>query len=166
MCVVALGSAAWNGHFAGHHVAIGRDPGVYAVTGKWIATHGDLEVHTGLEWASKSADVTVVYEGSYGHGYNDTLFQFDHLTPVLLAEANNLGGDGLMFRVPALLGALALCAIFAVGCRVVRRPWLVVAAVSALAVSLPQLNVSRDTFSEPAVQLLLWAGMFFLLIAL
>ncbi len=83
----------------------------YAVTGKWIATHGNLEVHTGLEWTSKSADVTVVYEGSYGHGSNTTLFQFDHLTPVLLAEANNLGGDRLMFRVPALSEPLR-CAPF------------------------------------------------------
>ena len=135
------------------------------MAGKWIATHGNLEVPTGLEWTSKSANVTVVYEGSYGAGANDTEFQFDHLTPVSLAEADNLGGDRLMFRVPALIGALALCAVFAVGCRLVRRPWLVLAAVTGLAVSLPQLNVSRDTFSEPAVQLLLWAGIFLLLIA-
>ncbi len=165
MCLIAAGSAAWNAHYAGHHVAIGRDPGVYAVTGKWIATHGNLEVPTGLEWTSKSDNVTVVYGGSYGAGDNDTEFQFDHLTPVLLAEADNLGGDRLMFRAPALIGALALAAIFAVGCRVVRRPWLVLAAVAGLAVSLPQLNVTRDTFSEPAVQLLLWAGMFLVLLA-
>jgi hypothetical protein len=165
MCLVAAGSIAWNAHYAGHHVSIGRDPGVYAVAGKWIALHGNLEVPTGLEWTTKSDHVSVVYEGSYQAGNNHTEFQFDHLTPVLLAEANNLGGDGLMFRVPAVIGALALCAIFAAGCRLVRRPWLVLAAVTGLAVSLPQLNVSRDTFSEPAVELLLWAGMFVLLMA-
>jgi hypothetical protein len=165
MCVVAAGSVGWNAHYAGHHVAIGRDPGVYAVTGKWIATQGNLEVPTGLEWTSKSENVTVVYGGSYGAGDDDTEFQFDHLTPVLLAEANNLGGDRLMFRVPAVISALALCAIFAVGWRLVRRPWLVLLAVTGLAVSLPQLNVSRDAFSEPVVQLLLWAGMFLLLVA-
>ncbi len=53
-----------------------------------------------------------------------------------------------MFRVPAVLGALALCAIYAVGCRLVRRPWLVFAALTALALSMPQLNASRDTFSS------------------
>ena len=163
MCVVAAASVAWNGHYAGHHVSIGRDPGVYSVTAKWLATHGNLEVHQGLEWTSKSPDVTVVYAGSYGEGANTTEFQFDHLTPVLLAIANNIGGDRLMFKVPAVLGALALCAIFAAGCRVVRKPWLVLAAVIGLAVSLPQLNVTRDTFSEPAVQLLLWAGIWLLL---
>lgn len=165
MCLVAAASFAWNAHYSGRHVAIGRDPGVYAVTGKWIATHGNLEVPTALEWTSKTDNVTVVAGGSYQEGDNRVEFQFDHLTPVLLAEAENLGGDRLMFKVPALIGALALCAIFAVGWRLVRRPWLVLAAVVALAVSLPQLNVTRDTFSEPAVELLLWAGIFLLLMA-
>jgi hypothetical protein len=165
MCLVAAGSTAWNAHYAGHHVAIGRDPGVYSVTAKWVATHGNLEVPTVLEWTTKSDSIAVKNGGSYLAGSNDTEFQFDHLTPVLLAEADNLGGDQLMFRLPALIGALALCAIFAVGWRLVPRPWLVLAAVTGLAVSLPQLNVSRDNFSEPAVQLLLWAGMFLLLMA-
>jgi hypothetical protein len=165
MCVIAVAFAGWNARYAGHHVAIGRDPGVYAVTGKWIATHGNLQVHTGLEWSSKSSDVTAVYGGSYAQGPDITEFQFDHLTPVLLALGDNIGGDSLMFRVPALVGALALCAIYAVGCRIARRPWMVVAAVAALAVSLPELNVVRDTFSEPAVELLLWSGLWLLILA-
>jgi hypothetical protein len=165
MLLVALASAGWNARYAGHHVIIGRDPGIYAVTGKWIATHGDLDVHTGTDWTAKSPNVNPVYEGSYARGPNVVQFQFDHLTPVLFAVADNIGGDRLLFRVPAILGALALCAIFAAGCRFVRKPWLVLAAVAALAVSLPQINVSRDTFSEPAVQLLLWAGLWLLLIA-
>jgi hypothetical protein len=70
-----------------------------------------------------------------------------------------------MFRAPAVLSALALCAVYAVGCRLVRRPWLVLAAVAALAFSLPQLNVARETFSEPAVEILLWAGMWLILVA-
>jgi hypothetical protein len=138
---------------------------VYAVTGKWIATHGNLEVPGGLDWTTKSDNVTALHGGVYPSGDDHAEFQFDHLTPVLLAVANNVGGDRLMFRLPALVGALALCAIFAVGWRLVGRPWLVLAAVTGLAVSLPQLNVSRDTFSEPAVQFLLWAGMFLLLMA-
>jgi len=165
MCILALGLAVWNGREAGHHVAIGRDPGVYAVTGKWIAVHGNLEVRTGTEWSTKSPGLTVVSLGTYAKGNDQLQFQFDHLTPVLFAEADNLGGDGLMFRVTALLGALALCAVYAVGCRLVRQPWLVLAAVGALGVSLPQLNVSRDTYSEPAVELLLWSGMWLALVA-
>ena len=162
MCLVALGFALWNGVDAGHHVAIGRDPGAYTVAGKWIAVHGGLQVPTVAEWLSKDPTVRVNSPGIYIEG-DHVEFQFNHLTPVLFAEADNLGGDGLMFRVTTVLGTLALCAIYAVGCRLTRRPWLALAAVSALAVSLPQLNVSRDTYSEPAVEFLLWVGIYLLL---
>ncbi len=164
MCVGALTFAVWNAHYAAHHVAIGRDSGVYADTGKWIAVHGNLEVPTNSQWAGKGPGLTTGSYGTYLQG-DHVEFQFDHLTPVLLAEADNLGGDGLMFRTPALLSALALCAIYAVGCRLVRRPWLVLGAVGALALALPQLNVARESFSEPAVEILLWSGMWLLLIA-
>lgn len=165
MCVIALVFAIWNGGTAAHHVAIGRDPGVYAVTGKWIATHGDLEVPTDPAWAAGAGGLSVVLPGTYFEGTQRLEFQFNHLLPVLLAEAENLGGDGLLFRVPAVLGALALCAVYAAGCRFVRRPWLVLAAVGALALSLPQLYVSRDTFSESSVELLLWSGLWLMLMA-
>src|SRR5882724_10252605 len=137
MCLVAGGFAAWNGLYAGHHVAIGRDPGVYAVTGKWMATDGTLAIPTGPEWSAKDPGARVETLGLYAEDGSRLEFQFSHLTSVLLAEADNIGGDRLMFRVPALLGGLALCAVYAVGCLLVRRPWLVLAAVTALALSLP-----------------------------
>jgi hypothetical protein len=167
MCLVAIGFAGWNGLDAGHHVTTDRDPGVYTVAGKWIATRGDLDVETGAEWAAKGGtSLSVDTLGAYSEGVNRVEFQFNHLLPVLLAEANDLGGDRLMFRVPALLGALALGAVYAAGCRLVPRPGLVLAAVAALALSLPQLSVSRDTYSEPAAQFLLWSGLWLVLVAL
>jgi hypothetical protein len=165
MCIIALGFALWNGRDTAHHVAIGRDPGVYATTGKWIASHGDLEVPIAPEWAANASGISAKLPGTYSEKNNQLEFQFNHLMPVLLAEADNLGGDGLLFRVPALLGALALCAVYAAGSRLVRRPWLVLAAVGALALSLPQLNVSRDTLSESSVELFLWSGLWLVLAA-
>jgi len=162
MCLVAMGFALWNAAYASHHVAIGRDPGVYTDAGKWLAVHHDLLVPTGPEWLTKDASVIVTTPGIYTEG-GHAEFQFNHLTPVLFAEADNLGGDRLMFRVTTLLGTLALCAIYAVGCRLTRRPWLALVAVTALAVALPQLNASRDTYSEPAVQFLLWVGIYLLI---
>jgi len=163
MCIIALGFAVGNGQYAGHHATIGRDPGVYAVTGKWIAEHGNLEVPVDSGWAQAAA--TQVLPGTYIERADRLEFQFNHLTPVLLGEAENIGGDRLLFRVPAVLGALALCAVYAFGCRFVRQPWLVLGAVTALAVSLPQLNVARDTYSEPSVELLLWSGLWLTLVA-
>lgn len=162
MCLVAVCFALWNAAYASHHVAIGRDPGVYTDAGKWLAVHGDLQVPTSPEWRTEDASVPVTMPGIYPEG-DHLEFQFNHLTPVLFAEADNLGGDRLMFRVTTVLGTLALCAIYAVGCRLTRRPWLTLAAVTALAVALPQLNASRDTYSEPTVQFLLWAGIYLLI---
>jgi hypothetical protein len=160
-CVVAAGTAAWNAVYVGHHVAVDRDPGVYVVAGKWIAEHGGLSVAALQPWAGST--VNAGSAGLYPQGGGHIEFQFAHLLPALLAEAENIGGDGLMFRVPVLLGALALCAVYAAGCRLLNRPWLVLAAVAALAVSLPQLSVTRDTYSEPATQLLVWGGIALLL---
>jgi hypothetical protein len=163
MCLVAAGVGVWNAVYAGHHVAVDRDPGVYTAAGRWLAAHGTLVVPGGTPWVAKNPAFNWASAGMYPHSGGTLQFQFAHLTPVLLAEAHRLGGDTLMFRVPALLGSLALLAVYAVGTRLIRRPWLVVAAVTALGVSLPQLYVSRDTFSEPATQILLWGGIWLLL---
>ena len=80
-----------------------------------------------------------------------------------MAEAENIGGDRLMFRVSALLGPIGLLAMYAVGCRLIRRPWLVLLAVTGVAVSLPELYVSRDPFSEAATQVLLFGGVWLMM---
>jgi hypothetical protein len=160
MCAVAIGIAAWNAVYIGHHVAIGRDPGVYANAGRWLADHTTLVIPASavpvphVDWSAG---------GLYLQPDGTQQFQFPHFLPAVLAEAHNIGGDALMFWFPAALGALALLMMYAVGCRIIGRPWLVLAAVTGLGVSLPQLAVSRDTYSEVATQLLLWAGLAFLL---
>jgi hypothetical protein len=162
-CVVALGQLAWNAANMSRHVVGDRDPGVYVLIGKWLAEHGSLVVPaTGL-WSGTGIRFSTSSAGVYTMPNGTLQFQFAHMMSVLLAEADNLGGDGLMFLVPAVLGAIALCAIYAVGCRLVRQPWVVLAAVAGFALSLPELNVTRDTYSEPATQVLLWGGVLLLL---
>lgn len=164
MAVVAVGSVIWNAVHAGQHVVVDRDPGVYASAGKWIAEHGTLVVNAGKPWAG-ILPVDYGSAGMYTEPAGTVEFQFNHLSPVLYAEANDLFGDRVLFLVPALLGGLALCAVYAVACRLVQRPWLALAAVTGLAVCLPQLFVSRDTYSETSAQLLLWGGLGLLLAA-
>lgn len=165
MCVVALGFLLWNGLDAGHYVSVDRDPGVYAAAGKWLSSHNGLEVQAGRTWTAKGREFDVASAGMYPEPGGRLEFQFNHLAPVLFAEAGAVGGDKLLFAMPALLGALALCAIYAAGCRLVPRHGLVLAAVTALGVSLPQMSVARDTYSETSAQLLLWAGLWLLLTA-
>jgi hypothetical protein len=163
MCIVALGFLVWNGVDDGHYVSIDRDPGIYAAAGKWIASNGSLEVQAGNAWTSKGTEFDWSSIGMYPEGNGRLEFQFNHFAPVLFAEGESLGGDRLMFAIPALLGALALCAVYAAGCRLVRRPALVLAAVTALALSLPEMSVARDTYSETSAQLLLWSALWLLL---
>ena len=162
MVLVAIGTALWNARYISHHVYVDRDPGVYAVTGRWIATHGSLIVPGGAGWTGKGS-FDVASAGMYLEPGGHLQFQFAHMFPALLAESFNIGGDGLMFRLPAVLGAIGLCAVYAVGCRLVARPWLALAAVTGLAVSLPQLSVTRETYSEPSTQVLLWTGILLIL---
>ena len=63
-----------------------------------------------------------------------------------------------MFRANLVLGAFALLALFVLARRVVGSPiGLVVTA--AMAVSMPMIYVSRDTYSEPLMMLFLIGGV-------
>jgi hypothetical protein len=163
MCAVAGAIAFWNSVFIGHHVVVNNDPGVYAATGRWLADHNSLIVDAGAPWSHTGLNLNFQSAGIYGGRGGTVEFQFVHLSPTLLAEAYRIGGAGFMFRIPALLGALGLGAIYMVGCRLISRPWVVVAAVTALGISLPELSVTRDTFSEPSTQVLLWLGIWLLM---
>ncbi len=164
MCFVVVVDAVWNSLHTSYHILADRDPGLYLLAGKWIAGHGNLVVTGGATWTAKGSFFQWWVQGMYPSADGSTaLFQFNHFLPSLLAEADNIGGDRLMFRVPAVLGGISLCVMYAVGCRLIRRPWLVLAAVTGYSLSLPQLYVSRDTFSEIATEVLLWGGILFLL---
>jgi hypothetical protein len=128
-CAVAVVQLGWNASDIGHHVVADRDPGVVVITGKWLAEHGNLVVPASNLWSGTGISTSTSSAGVYTMHDGTLQFQFAHMMSVLLAEANNLGGDRLMFVVPAVLGALGLAAIYAVGCRLVRRPWVVLAAI-------------------------------------
>ena len=148
---VAIGT--WNVVDSGEHVLINRDPGVYANAGRWIASHGTLRVPP---VARDVAEVDGVSQHSFGVYVGDDghlEFQFAHLFPVLLAEAHRLGGDQLMFAVPAVLSTAALLAFFVLVWRFTRVPWVALVATPALGLTLPQVAFSRDTYSEIPTQL-------------
>lgn len=165
MCAVAIGTVLWNGANAGNHVTTDRDGGSYAVIATWISDHGSLQEQVDPVWRDSGLPIRAASSAVYPLDNRTMEFQFAHLMPVLYAEAKDLGGESLMFRLPALLSGLALLAIFAVGRRLVRDPWLLLAAVTTLGVGLPQLYIARDTLSETGSQFLLWAGLLGLLAA-
>lgn len=163
ICLVAFGQAIWNFAYAGHHVAVDRDPGIYVVTARWLARNPSLSIPAGLPWAHLGLNLGTVSAGFAILANGSLQFQGAHLLPVLMAQGFGIAGNAAMFRIPALVGAIGLCLIFRVACEVVHRPTVALAAVTGLAVSLPELAFTRDAFSEPVVQLLLWAGIWLIL---
>ena len=159
--VVAAGATALAMRHHAQHVLLDRDPGGYVLTGRWLASHHNLEFHarvgafahtTGLQYSSPA-----VYEKGGGVLY----FQFSHLLPVLLAQARWIGGDRLLFFTPPLLGGLGLLALYALATRFV-RPWLALAAAAALAADLVEMHFMRDAFSELPTQVVLLGALWLL----
>jgi hypothetical protein len=157
--VLALGSIVFNAPNAGEHVVVNRDPGVYLVAGRWIAGHGTLVVDAGTGPFGTADDVLLESSGTYDEGGGRLDLQFNHLVPVLLAEAHWLGGDRLMVILPVLIGAAALLTTFALAARLTGRAWAGFLVAATLSTSLPVLAVVRDTYSEPAAWLLVTGGL-------
>ncbi|GIU90698.1 MAG: hypothetical protein KatS3mg010_1797 [Acidimicrobiia bacterium] len=160
--VVAIG--AWNVANRSEHVLINRDPGVYANAGRWLASNGDLRVTPAPRAVTEIEGLTQHSFGVYLADDGNLELQFAHLLPVLLAEAHRVGGDSLMFAVPAILGAAALLAFFVVLWRFTRVPWIALVGTAALGLTLPQVAFSRDTYSEIPTQLLAFTVVWLLLV--
>ena len=137
-----------------------RDPGVYNVTGEWLAHEGTLEMAaTVAPFDDPRADVT-------SPGFSDTegtdvLPQFAHGWPALLGTVDGALGTRAMLLTPALIGALALLA-FAAFASTWLRPTGTAAAVALLAANLPFLYFTRDAYSEPLVLVFVFGGLWLL----
>ena len=144
---------------------------MYLVTGKWLAEQGQLPVDAAVGPFAQSDAVDPAPPvksggsplGFFPSGYPDDPSptadlqpQFVHLYPSLLGTADWIGGNRLAQSLPALIGAVALLALFVLAARWM-QPWAAAGATIAVAVSLPQAFFSRDTFSEVPVQLFLCA---------
>ena len=139
---VSVAYAIWNGANASQHVQINRDGGLYLNTGRWIATHGSLIVHPFVGPFASSPSVTQTSNGIALDGQK-LEFSLSHMLPALLAEAQNLGGDRLMFLTVPILSGMALLAFFVLAARVFRSAPVAVAAMVCLALVMPQISFSR-----------------------
>ena len=158
--VAALSTAA-NARWGSQHLLVDGDPAVYAVTGQLIATTGSLEIPT-LSQTVFGGVPTLNYAGAgFDANPDETVVRpsFMHLLPQALAVASWVGGPQALLWMNAVLSGAALLAVFAFAARLTGRAEWALVAMTALAVSLPQLHFSRDTFSEIPAQLLVFAGL-------
>ncbi|HTB48764.1 MAG TPA: glycosyltransferase family 39 protein [Verrucomicrobiae bacterium] len=150
--IVLVGIGLWvivNAALSSQHIFTDRDPGVYATTGAWLVNHTSLRIpRTGL---FSNLPGIVTKSGGFGtSAFNPKVLfaQGDHLLPALLGLAGRLGGYGFMLRFNALLGGISLLAIYGFA-RLIMKPRWAMAAVGCLALSLPFIYFSRDTYTEP-----------------
>jgi Dolichyl-phosphate-mannose-protein mannosyltransferase len=147
VAVVVAGSIVVAAGFSASHVLTERDPGVYVTTARSLARTGDLVVDA-RPGPFAAEDLSVTSQGWSDDDGNGRLHpQFFHGWPALLALGSAVGGDGLLFVVPAVVAGLALLA-FALLARRRLRPAVAVTATVALALTMPWALLARDAYSE------------------
>jgi hypothetical protein len=160
--VFVVGMSAWNARHAAQHILINRDGGSYTNSARWIALHGNLQVPAAVGPFSHFPGLTFASFAMYPNGKGVLSFQFAHLLPALLAEAHNLGGDRLMFAATALIGGVALLAFFVAAGRLLRNPFVALAALVSFALILPEVSFSRDSYSEIPMEVLIFTALWIL----
>lgn len=160
--VFVVGMSVWNARHASQHILINRDGGSYTNAARWIALHGNLRVLAAVGPFAHGPGLTFDSFAMYTTGHGALSFQFAHLLPALLAEAHNLGGDRLMFAGSPLLAGLALLAFFVAAWRLVRNPYVALAALVSFAFLLPVVSFSRDSYSEIPMEVLVFTALWIL----
>ena len=156
---LVLGFAAVNLRYSAQIIDVFRDPGVYSITGQWLARHGSLPIPLHPEVFGGVPSVSFYSAGfDPGTTAGSVHPQFSNLLPGLLAVGGWVGGDRLVLMVNPLIGSLALLAMYGLARQLVGRAWALVPLV-ALGVSLPQLQFSRGAYSEPVTMLLVLGGL-------
>ncbi len=156
--------AIWNGINASQHVQINRDGGLYLNAGKWIARHGTLNLQPFTGPFASYAHSTTLIATSTGMKQQGSHVEFEisHMLPAVLAEAQNIGGDHLMFLTVPILSGVALLVFYLLAARLLRQPIAALAATVTLALLMPQVSFSRDSTTEIPIQVLLFSALWLL----
>lgn len=132
---------------ASEHLLTDRDPAVYFITGRWLASEGDLLYTTGLHEYVDETSPRRWPQGIYGAPEAFGYFQFQHAPAVVMATAHRFGGDWLMFRSMAIVAGAALLGIYLLSSRLV-GPRLGLLPLIVAAVHPAFLHIAKDGYSE------------------
>ena len=156
---LALGFAVFNGAYSAQDVTITRDPGTYTVASQWLVGHDSLDIDGDLDQFGGTKEV---HARSAGIGPtkepNHLYAQGAHVLPAVLGVSGRVFGTGIMYRTNALIGGLALLAVYGFARNITGRRGALLAA-AMLAIGVPQMAFSRDNYSEPISQLFVFGGL-------
>jgi hypothetical protein len=164
--LVIVGSIAWAGTqsiFVSESIVAWRDPGIYALQGIWLADHGSLSIPVGdaAQLAEGIAGASAAVGPWFDPGSQTLLLQGGSgLGSVVALGAWVFGISGALV-VNIIVGAFALVAIYAAA-RSLAGPWVALAPVAVMAVSMPHSVYSRAPYSETLVLALYVAALVWL----
>ena len=154
---LALAFAVINAKYSSQDVVVSRDPGTYGVTAQWLVHHHSLDIDS-----QRALFGNVLGFAGAGFGTNHTVghlyAQGAHGLPEVLASGGSLLGTGFMYKLNALLGGLGLLSVYGFARLVIGR-WPALVAAALVGLTLPQIAFSRDNYTEPLSQLLLFGGL-------
>jgi len=160
-----VGTMAVSGAFTAWQLVM-RSPSIFAVrrpgaafqTGYWLAQHGSLPIPGSLPaFGGAHPGLSLSSMGFAEHGHAVVPAVTAGL-PMLLAGGFWTSGTSGGTVIAPILGGLAVLSFGGLVGRLAGRQWAPAGAL-ALAVTLPEIYVSRDAFSETAVQILLFGGL-------
>jgi hypothetical protein len=154
---IAAGFGVWQAVLRSEQVFAVGDPSVYLQYGYWIAEHGTARIPTSASSFGTTGGLVFDSPGFYSSGGSLTPSFLPGL-PLVLAAGTWLSGLGGALMMPAVLGGCAVLSFGGLVGRLAGPRWAPVGAL-VLAVSLPELYVSRTPFAEPLVQVLLFGGL-------
>ncbi|HEV7209719.1 MAG TPA: hypothetical protein VGN54_13410, partial [Mycobacteriales bacterium] len=109
---LALAFAVINARYASQHLLVDRDPAVYATTAQYLAHHSQLPVVIDVH-----AFAAGVNYDTNGYGLLPQVGQLFpqgmHAVPALLALIGRLLGPGFLLRGDAVIGGVAVLAVYA-----------------------------------------------------
>jgi len=155
---VSAGFTAWQLVMRSPSIFAVRRPGAAFQTGYWLAQHGSLPIPGSLSaFGGPHPGLNLSSIGFVEHGHSIVPAVTAGL-PMLLAGGFWTGGISGGTVIAPILGGLAVLSFGGLVGRLAGRQWAPAGAL-ALAVTLPEIYVSRDAFSETAVQILLFGGL-------
>jgi hypothetical protein len=156
--VISAGFSAWQLIMKSPSIFAVRGPGAAFQTGYWLAQHGSLPIPGSLSafgGAHPGLSLSSIGFVEHGHAIVPALTAG---LPMLLASGFWTNGTSGGTVIAPILGGLAVLSFGGLVGRLAGRQWAPAGAL-ALAVTLPEIYVSRDAFSETAVQILLFGGL-------
>lgn len=169
LAVIAVAFGVFQALYHGQMLIVTRDPASYMQFAIWIQQHGSLPITP--DWSAFGgqgtgpADLTVDSSAFYQVG-NVVWPQFMAGMPMAMSAGYWIAGgiNGASLVAP-LLGALAVFTFGGLVARLVGPRWAPLGAL-LVALSLPMMYTSRDTFSEPLSEILFLGGLCLLIDAL